>query len=136
CIFSTAIPPNILYTPILYTEKLLKTVKINSDFEFTGRALENETHREIINAVFNIFAKDKIKSKEMADEYFADVEIVRSIESFVYDTIQEIAKKLSGSNTSYNLSLNRFDKNDDEINKLVDEKIDEFMQQLIVKLID
>ena len=124
---------DIVSAPLLYTNKILKELKLNENLEYIGEDASEEEKR-IINVTFDIFAKDEVKSKEIADAYFSDNVIVKSIETLIYDTIYEIAEKLSESSSENGLSLRNFDSEDEKINKLVDEKIDEFMKQLILEI--
>jgi hypothetical protein len=122
---------SIIFAPVIYSKSVLNELKLNENFEYTGAASEEES--KVINATYDIFAKDEVKSKEIADAYFSDVVIVRDIEFLVYDAIHEIAEKLS-EYSGKNLSLDKFDSKDEEINKLVDKKIDDFIKQLILQI--
>ncbi len=124
---------NLTSAPLFYTEKVLNELKLNEYLEYVGEDASDEEKR-IINATFDIFAKDEVKSKEIADAYFTDNVIVKSIETLIYDTINEIAKNLSNSSSENNLSLENFNSEDEEINRLVDKKIDEFIKQLILEI--
>lgn len=121
-----------LFTPILYTNKLKNKLGLNEKLEYIGLASDDE--RKIINYTYNMLAKDEVKSKEIADAYFSDHDILRDIESLIYDTIHEIAEKLSEDSSENNLSLENFNSENEEINKLVDKKIDEFIKQLILEI--
>lgn len=130
------------YSPILYTDNVLNELKLDNNLEYLGRIHEHTSRnintdvRKIISAAFDVFVKDEISSKEMADEYFTDIEILWSIESLMYDVIIEISEKLSGKNSENNLYLDGFNREDMELNELVDNKIDEFIQQLVIRLIE
>lgn len=124
---------DIASAPLFYTNKVLNELKLNKNFEYIGEDASEEEKR-IINAIYDIFAKDAVKSKEIADAYFTDNVIVQSIETLIYDTINEIAKKLSEDSSDSSLSLENFNSADEEINILIDKKIDEFIKQLILEI--
>ncbi len=122
----------LISAPVLYTDKVLEELKLNKNLEYMGKTSEH--NKKIINDTFDIFAKDEVKSKEIADAYFTDITIVSSIETLIYDTIHEIAEKLSEGKSRDELYLENFDSENEEINKLVDSKIDEFIKQLILQI--
>ncbi len=119
--------------PLFYTDKVLNELKLNENLEYIGEDASDEEKR-IINATFDIFAKNEVKSMEIADAYFYDDILVKNIESLIYDTIHDIAKKLSGGSSENSLSLENFNNKDEKINRLVDEKIEEYINQLILEI--
>lgn len=115
------------FAPVFDTENTKKALYLNDDWEFIGN--ENYTkvtpmYKKLADATFEILAKNEEKSKEIADYYFYyNEDNENGIISFIKTTIDDIAQKLS----SNQMSLEKFNSNSEEINKLIDDKIDEFV---------
>ncbi len=129
------IASDMIYTPIFDTEEIRKALKVDENWEYTGRIGRTINSggniKRIINASYNIFIKDKEKADEVArysydpiqsstyDVYIISAKVVEFTESLVF----EIAKELSGEKNS----LDNFDSENSEINKMIDDKINQFV---------
>lgn len=119
------------FVPTLDTKNTKYSLYLNDDWEFVGsegRTKISEVRKKLVDSVFEIFAKNKEKSKEVADYYFyyneGDGGCNKIIE-FIVTTINDIAKKLSTDT----ITLEKYDSNNLEINKFIDDEIDKFIYE-------
>lgn len=126
---------DMVYTPIFDTEEIRKRLKVDENWEYTGRIGRTINSggniKRIINASYNIFIKDKEKAEEVAkyayspisdsfyDVYIISVKVVEFAEALVF----EIAKELSGEKNS----LENFDPENTKINKMIEDKVNQFI---------
>ena len=111
-----------IYSPVFKGEKTKDFFKINEKNEYIGDE-ENQETKEIINTRLDILLNDRNESKELANNFFCNKDYIINLNLFSLNLIYDIAKQLSGGK----LSLENFDSNDIEINKMLDEKINEFV---------
>ncbi len=126
---------DMVYAPIFDTEEIRKRLKVDENWEYTGRIGRTINSggniKRIINASYNIFIKDKEKAEEVTkysynpisnpfyDVYIISVKVVEFTESLVF----EIAKELSGERNS----LENFDSENSRINKMIEDKVNQFV---------
>ncbi len=111
-----------IYSPAFKGEKTKDFFKINEKNEYIGDE-ENEETKEIINTRLDILLNDREESKELANKFFCNKDYIINFNMISLNLIYDIANQLSGGK----LSLENFDSNDKEINKMLDEKINEFV---------
>ncbi len=109
--------------PSFATEKTKELMKATDDCKLKDSLNITDERRTVINCVYEMLLIDDVKAKEISEYIYYDERYSSAIRVFVDEVVFDIAKKLSGDN----LSLASFDPNNQEINKLVDDKIDEFI---------
>lgn len=115
-------------TPVFKIEKAKEVLKLNDDLEFIGEDEINPKTREILNATYQILFKDEEKSREVSNAHFFNFDIYNKIKFFIYNRVHNIAEKLSGDE----LSLENFDSNNEEINKMLNEEIENYVTNFII----
>jgi hypothetical protein len=125
-----------LYVPSFDTENVRNSLYLDENWKFVGNdsyTVISESKKKLADGAFETFVKDKEKSKEVADYLFNDsynyFDRNDKLNIFINTTIDEIAKKLSADK----ISLEKFNSSDEEINKFLDEKIDEFIYNFRVQ---
>lgn len=113
--------------PVFRIDRLKEFLEVNDNLEFIGTA--NPKVKEIINLAYEMLYKDEAISKELADNHFKSYDYQASMYFFIIDFANEVARKLSGDT----LSLENFDPMDEEINKLLDKRLDEFMANFSIR---
>lgn len=111
------------FMPVLNTDLTRKLIYVNDDWKLKDDFKIDDEKRSIIDATYEMLFKDEEKSKEIASYLFYNEKYSRTIKTFVDDIVFDIAKKLSGEE----LSLEKFDPNNQEMNKFIDDKINEFI---------
>ncbi len=111
------------FMPIINTDLTRQQIFVNDDWKLNDDFKIDDEKRSVINDTFKILFKNEEKSKEIASYLFYNEKYINKIKTFVDDTIFDIAKKLSGEE----LSLEKFDPNNQEMNKFIDDKINEFI---------
>lgn len=111
------------YTPSFKIDKSEEYLKINDNLDYIGSYRENEKIKESIETFYKMLILDEEKSKEIADCYYYSLSNYNTINSFIDKTVYSIAYELSGEEHS----LASFDPNDKKINKMIDDKINEFV---------
>ncbi len=115
------------YSPVFNGEKTKKMFDLNEDWQYEGeykaRAEKgNDTDKRayaLFNEIYNVIAKDEEKSNLLAKYYYANEEYSEKIHDFISDVIIELSKE------SYNYK-------NEEINNMIDKKIDEFITNFII----
>lgn len=113
--------------PVFKIDKLKEFLEVNDNLEFIGTS--NPKVKEIINLAYEMLYKDEVISKELADNHFKSYDYQVSMYFFIIDFANEVARKLSGDA----LSLENFDPMDEEINKLLDKRLDEFIANFSIR---
>ncbi len=111
-----------MLTPIFKLDKLKKVLALNDNLELIDNQY-SEDERELVTLAYELLVKNEDKTKEIANEYFSNAIYHNKINFFIENLVQDIARKLSGDV----LSLEKFNPNDKEINKMIDKKINEFI---------
>lgn len=114
---------NTRFMPILNTDMTKKQIYANDDWTLNNEFKVDDEIRGVINDTYKVLLKDEEKAREIADYLYYDKNYSIVIRTFVDDLIFDIAKMLSGED----LSLKRFDSENAEINKMIDDKINEFV---------
>jgi hypothetical protein len=109
--------------PTFSTVKIKELINATDDWQLKDTFNATDERRAVINCAYELLFKNEEKSKEVADYLYYNERYSSAIRVFVDEAVFEIAKKLSGES----LSLASFDPKNQEINKLVDDKIDEFI---------
>ncbi len=126
---------SMIYTTVFDTEEIRNILKVDENWEYTGRIGKTLNSggniKRIINASYNIFIKDQEKSEEVTkyaynpiqhpiyDTYILSVKVVEFTEALIFELEQE----LSGEKNS----LENFDPENAKINKFIEDKINEFL---------
>lgn len=119
-----------VYLPTFDTNRIKDILNVDKDWQYTEES--SERAKVIINNTYNMLIRNDEKSKQIADAYFSNREYSYKIKSMMTEIIYDIAKKLSNSQSDDNLSLEKFDVKDEEINKLIDTKINEFVTNFVM----
>lgn len=131
------------YGPVFNLEATRKRLRVNDNWEYLGNerfGTNDEKILKLINDTYNIFVKDEEKSNEVADYYFYNVDYDDVIKKLVKKSIFDIADKLLSEeekkdkidNNVLESSLEKFDSNDEVINRFIEEKIDDFIKNFTV----
>lgn len=116
-------------------EKTKEELSINDNWEFVAKEKHGTVPKRfkmIINGTYEIFAKNEEKSRQLADAYFSNRDYGYEIKSVAIEIVKEIAGKLSIDTNGENLSLEKFDYKDEEMNKMIDNRIDEFVKNFLI----
>ena len=117
-----------IYSPVFKGEKTKDFFKINDKNEYIGDE-ENQVTKEIINTRLDILFNNRNESKELANNFFCNKDYIINFNMISLNLIYDIANQLSGGK----LSLENFDSNDKEINKMLDEKINEYVNNFKIQ---
>jgi hypothetical protein len=117
------------YLPTFKIDKLRKVLKLNEELELDEKYDVISKKREITNEIYKIYIKDKEKSKELADFHFFG-SYNYYINYYIRDIVKEIAKSLSSNGTT----LEKYDASNAKIEKIIDDKINELILNLHVKI--
>jgi hypothetical protein len=118
------------FAPVFNTNNTKAMLQLNDDWEIKDECIEakKETSK-IVNGAYELLVKNETKSKEIANYYFNNaITYKNDLKKFIISFLYDIAQELSGRNSS----LENFDSTDDKINKLIDDKIDEFIKNLFI----
>ncbi len=121
---------NALYLPTFKIDKSRKTLKLNEELELDEKYDVIIKKREIINNIYKLYIKDEEKSKELANYHYYFSNYNDYINQCIEDIVKEIAKSLSSDGKT----LEIYDENNTNINKLIDDKINELILNLSVKI--
>lgn len=110
------------YAPVFKIDKAKEYLKLNDKLEFVDDYWSTDI-RKLVSLSYEMIVKNEEGLKEIADAYFSNFDYNFEIKYFIKNTINDIAQKLSGDA----LSLEKFNPEDGEINKLIDKKVDEFV---------
>lgn len=115
--------------PQLITDNIKETLNVDENWKLKEEYRKiNPPIKRVIDTTYELIFIDKIRSKEIADYNFANADYMIEIRQFVENTIFDIAKNLSGEQ----LSLGKFDVKNDEINKLIDQKVEDYVKNFYV----
>jgi hypothetical protein len=115
--------------PQLITDNIKETLKVDENWKLKEEFRKiNPPIKRIIDTTYELIFIDEIRSKEIADYNFSNGDYIAGFRQFVENTIFDIAKELSGKQ----LSLEKFDIKNDEINKLIDQKVEDFVKNFNV----
>lgn len=118
----------IYYAPTFKIDKAKEMLKLNDNLEFVGEYEGDPKIREIVNYAYEILVKNEEKSKELSNSFFYNFDFYNEINFFILDLIEEVDNKL----ISENLSLKNLDGKNEKINKLIDDKLGEFVTNFII----
>jgi hypothetical protein len=126
-----------VYIPVFNTEEARNKLKVDENWEYSGKIGSTKNSggniKKIINTSYDILVKDREKAEEVAkylydpissplyDVYEISVKVVKFTEAIIF----EVAKELSGEKNS----LKNFDSEDANINKMIEDKINEFLDK-------
>lgn len=123
------------FAPTLNTRNIREGLHVDSNLEVMLRGSVGKTHdidqilsndglKKIINSAYDTYYKNKDTSREAADYYFYYTGIARqNIELFIDKTVMNIYQKLSENQSS----LVKLDVENEEIIKMIDVEINEFV---------
>jgi hypothetical protein len=133
-----------IYMPTFDTPYVRNIFQVNERWEYIGNPDETSTVKKediksILDEVFKVFIKDQLS--EVYDYYYlntkntiSDINGVNSannlINNFIEEIIFDIAKNLSEDNLV--LSLENFDSQNPEIIKIIDDKVNQFVDNFYV----
>ncbi len=124
-IYVTISGKNHFYSPIFETEKTKNHLELDSNWEYNGAYKKSTKDEDIkicnlINDVFEMLVKDNETSKLISSYYYTNWGYNNRIIGFVADLIRD------------ELSIINFDYKNKEANKMIDNKIDEFIKNFNV----
>lgn len=118
------------YTPVFNTNYTKAMLLLNDDWKISDNYAESikETSK-FVNGAYELLVKNEAKSKEIANYYFNRTSTyILELKPFIISLLYDIAQEISGRESS----LEKFDSTDDKTSKLIDDKIDEFIKNLLV----
>lgn len=118
----------VTYFPVFDMIISKKSLQVNDNLEYIGEDIKNPKIIETINLTYEMLIKDENKSKEISDNIFLN-NYQSHMKLFILDFINDAARKLSSDNKTNALSLEGFNPQDKELNKMLDKKLDEFMAE-------
>jgi len=113
---------NHFYSPVFDKERTREILELDENWEYNGafkinaeRGQEKDAKMyKLVNDTFEMLVKDEETSKLIASYYYVNREYSNKISSFVANILSELSKE-------------KFNYKDEEINKTIDNKIDEFI---------
>ena len=117
--------------PLYNTEEIRKEFRVDENWKFNtyeDLGKSSEIIKKLVSDAYEVLVLDDEKSKEIVDCYYSNADYMSEIEWFIRSTIDSVAHEISGDQ----LTLKSFDSNDEKVNKLIDEKIDEFINNFNV----
>jgi len=110
------------YTPVFNGDKTREVLQLDANWEYTGifkinadRGQEVDIRvNKLINSVFEKIVKNEDESRIIANYYLHNKNYRDEISNFVKESVYEVSKK-------------NFDYKNDEADKMLDNKIDEFI---------
>lgn len=123
------------FIPTLNTEKIrgilradknwkVKTKQNIEEQSITDKILNRDEIKKIINSAYNTIFNNENESREVADYYFYYItDYMLELELFIDNSIVSIFENLF----SDQVELEEFDLNNEEVNKMIDYKINEFL---------
>lgn len=115
------------YSPVFNMDKTREALSLDNNWEYSGIFKMNADRGQevdkrvvkLINSVYEMLVKNDDKSVQIANYYFYNKNHSNEIKDFV-------------SNTVYNVASEKLDYKNGEINKMIDNKIDEFITNFYV----
>jgi hypothetical protein len=114
-----------IYSPVFNTDDIKTLLSVDSNWDYKKK--ESERDKKFIDITLDTFIKDDKKSKQIIDEYFSDYKIGRDLAQLVNVIVYNVSNYLSNGEFNDDFTLENFDSNDIEINKIIDKEIDEFI---------
>ncbi len=114
------------YIPVFNINKSKEILGVNDNLEFIEEYQGSPEIKKIISDAYKILIKDEESSKEIADYHYMNNDYQNLIKFFIIEALDSIAYELSGDE----LSLEKFDPENEYINKTLDKKINEFVINL------
>lgn len=100
---------------------------LNDNLELTDKKWSSDI-RELVSLSYDILVKNEDKLKEIANEGFSNKIYYTQIRSFIGQLVENISNNLLDGE----LSLENINFNDEKTNKLIDEKINEFVINFLI----
>lgn len=116
-------------------DKTKEELSIDDNWEFVAKERYGKVPKRIktiINSAYELFAKNEEKSRKLADAYFSNWDYADKIKSLIDEIVKEIAHKLSDNTSEEDLSIEKFDYENEEMKKMIDNKINEFVINFLV----
>jgi hypothetical protein len=112
------------YAPVFKIDKAKELLNLNDNFEYV-RLDYNFGYENIklVNLSYDMVLKDEEKLKELTNAHFSNIDYRSEIRYFIMKTVEKIAQKLSGEDSS----LIKFNSEYEQINDFIDEIIDEYV---------
>lgn len=118
------------FIPVLITESIKSSLSVDEEWKIVENYRKiTPSVKRVVDATNEIIYADEVKSNEFADYVFSSEEYAVEIKSFVENTVIDIAKMLSGN---YKLSLEKFDIKNDEISKMIDNKVSDYVKNFYI----
>lgn len=118
------------YVPIFNTDNTKELLNINDNFEFIGKQYisprEIKEIREVKSNFYEMIFQDGAEAKEIADYHFFNKSYQWQIENFIRERVKEIINYFYDRD----ISLNIIDIENEEVNKIIDEKIDKYAEHV------
>lgn len=114
---------DITYMPVFNTDTMKKTVKVNDNLNFVGKYSGIKAVQEILDSYYKMLFTDGYVSKEIADCHFYN----RNYQNYFEQIIISEVKKIINHFHDNGASLDKIDINNEEINKIINKDIDEFV---------
>lgn len=111
------------YLPVFKVKKAKDLLMLDENNKYVGNARRSQELREFIDTRYHMLLNDGDIARDLANNYFSNRSHVSDIKFFVLNLIKDIAATLSNDK----LSLDNFDSNNEEINNMIDKRIDEFV---------
>ncbi len=116
-------------------DKTKEELSIDDNWEFVVKEEHGKVPKRfkmIINSTYELFAKNEEKSRKLADGYLSNWDYANKIKSLVEEIVKEIAHKLSNNTIDEDLSIEKFDYENEEMKKIIDDKINEFVINFLI----
>lgn len=116
-------------------DKTKEELSIDDNWEFVAKEEHDKVPKRfkmIINSTYELLAKNEEKSRKLADAYLSNWDYALKIKSLVEEIVTEIAHKLSNNTAGEDLSIEKFDYENEEIKKIIDDKINEFVINFLI----
>lgn len=112
------------YMPIFNTDITRKTVNVTDELEFVGNEYGGVKEiKEIKNNFYKMLLQDSDESKEIAEYHLFNRNYQSRIEMFIIGQVKEIINYYFNKD----ISLDKIENENNEINKMIDEKINEYI---------
>ena len=110
------------YSPVFDMDKTKEKLSLDSNWQYTGIYKMNADRGQevdkrvvtLINSVYEMLVKNNEKSRLIANYYYYNKDYRYKITNFASEIVESLASK-------------NFDYKNEEVNKMIDDKIDEFM---------
>lgn len=114
---------NTRFIPTFITDNIKKQIRVNDDWRIEDSLNATIERKDIINKAYELLFKNEERAREISDYVYYNERYSSLIRTFVDECVFDIAKELSGER----LSLEKFDPNNKEIDRMINDKIDEFV---------